>query len=597
MNADLSPLDEHFARLIVALHGRDDAELADAARTVSAWRNEGHTCVPAAQLGIPLDKLRASPAVGAPGDFKPLIVDGAGRLYLQRYWQYEHDLAASLRGRIESAADFDAALLEEGLQTFFSSSDDDQRRAAETAVRRRFSVITGGPGTGKTHTIVMVLALLQLQADAAGRPCRMALAAPTGKAAARMNDAVRLALQREPALAPFREKLSIEATTIHRLLGSIPASPFFRHDRERPLVADVVVVDEASMVDLALMSKLVAAVPDAARLIFLGDKDQLSSVEAGSVLADICDPARGHSGSASPTYHIVELNRNYRFGNRSALYQLSRLVKAGDADAALALLAVPPVSGLQQGLLPFDFPPLPRNRRAASARGEHAAVGPVEVRASPLPPVPALESALRERVVGGFRSMLEAADPRNALAHLDDFRILCALRRGPYGVVNLNQLAETVLADVGLIDPAKTHYRGRPIMVLENDYRLRLFNGDTGLLLPDEEAGGELRAWFPGPDQNPRRLLPARLPAHDTVFAATVHKSQGSEFKRVLLVLPSRDAPVVTRELIYTGLTRAREFVELWHHEPHLRAALARRVQRSSGLADLLWAAELEGAG
>lgn len=595
MSLPPSPLDEHFARLIVALHGDDDAELSEAARTVSAWRTAGHTCVPAAQLGTALERLRRSPVVGAPGEFKPLIIDAAGRLYLHRYWQYEHDLATALRQRLERSAPFDAGLLEEGLRKFFPDGDDDQRHAAETAVKRRFCVITGGPGTGKTHTIVIVLALLCLQAEAAALPFRMALAAPTGKAASRMNDAIRAALQRESALGSFGEKLSAEATTIHRLLATTPESPFFRHDASRPLVADVVVIDEASMVDLALMSKLVAAVPENARLIFLGDKDQLASVEAGSVLADICHPASAGSESAPIAAQIVELKRNYRFGNRSTLYQLSQWVKAGDADRALALLAVPPSPATlaQQTMLPFDMPQArPDPSKAAPARRRKAGDGAVieQVRAFPLPPVAGLGTAVRDRVVTEFRPMLEANDPRDALAHLDDFRILCALRRGPFGVANLNQLAEAALADAGLIDPAKTHYRGRPIVVLENDYQLRLFNGDTGLLLPDDEAGGELRAWFPGPDQTLRRLLPARLPSHETVFATTVHKSQGSEFGRVLFVLPARDTPVVTRELLYTGLTRAREFVELWYHEPLLRLALARRVERSSGLSDLLGA-------
>lgn len=595
MSLALSPLDEHFARLIVALHGHDDAELAEAARTVSAWRTAGHTCVPLAQLETSLEKLRSSPVVGAPGDFKPLIIDAAGRLYLQRYWQYEHDLARALQERLETPARFNAALLEEGLRNFFQDGDDDQRRAAETAVKQRFCLITGGPGTGKTHTIVIVLALLHAQTDAAGAPFRVALAAPTGKAASRMNDAIRMALQREPALASFREKLSTDATTIHRLLGTTPDSPFFRHDATRPLVADVVVIDEASMVDLALMSKLVAAVPESARLIFLGDKDQLASVEAGSVLGDLCNTAGTRPANAPIAAHIVELKRNYRFGNSSTLYQLSQLVKAGDADGALALLAVPkpPASLPQQTLLSFEMAPSNTDPETATSLGRREQEGGSveQVCASPLPSAPALGTALRDPVVTGFRRMLEAEDPREVLAHLDDFRILCALRRGPFGVANLNQLAEAALADAGLIDPAKTYYRGRPIVVLENDYQLRLFNGDTGVLLPDDEAGGQLRAWFRGPDKTLRRLLPARLPAHETVFATTVHKSQGSEFGRVLFLLPSRDAPVLTRELLYTGLTRAREFVELWHHEPLLRLALARRVERSSGLSDLLWPA------
>jgi len=579
MNDTHVALDEHFARLMIALDGRNDPAIGSAARTVSAWRRAGHVCVSLAALEISAEALRGSPVVGAPGEWKPLILDPAGRLYLQRYWQYETDLADSLHRRLTQSATFDRALLAKGLKTFLSEDDADQRRAAETAVERRFCVITGGPGTGKTHTIAIILALLQAQADSAGQPFRVALAAPTGKAAARMKDAIAEAFVRLPALAALAEKLPTEATTIHRLLGSRSDSPFFRHDAKRPLSADVVVIDEASMVDLALMAKLVAAVPESARLILLGDKDQLASVEAGNVLGDICDPAGANDA-------IVELTTNRRFGNESALYRLSRCVNAGDADGALALIA-----GAERALSPRPVrrgksPPGPEEQAVFDFAGGTSAVS---IRGRPLPSRAEFESALREHVVEGFRAVLTAADAASTVAHLHDFRILCALRVGPYGVVRLNELAENALADAGLIDPASTQYRGRPILILENDHQLKLFNGDTGVLLPDEEADGELRAYFPGEDGALRRLLPARLPAHETVYAMTVHKSQGSEFGRVLFILPDRETPVLTRELVYTGLTRARDAVELWHDEAVLRNAIARRVERSSGLRDALW--------
>jgi exodeoxyribonuclease V alpha subunit len=291
-------------------------------------------------------------------------------------------------------------------------------------------------------------------------------------------------------------------------------------------------------------------VPETARVVLLGDKDQLASVEAGNVLGDICAPS-----AASPLRaHIVELRRNRRFADDSGIQRLSQCVNAGDAEGALALL-----------------------------EEKHR-----DISASPLPAPALLGEALRERVLAGWRAALETDDPRAALEHFGAFRILCALRRGPFGVANLNRLAEQTLAEAGLIEPGETFYRGRPVLITSNDYTLHLFNGDVGLLLPDPEARGELRAWFLDAAGALRRILPARLPEHETAFAMTVHKSQGSEFRRVLLVLPDRDTPVATRELVYTGMTRAREAVELWHHEPVLRAAIARRTERHSGLRDAL---------
>ncbi len=556
MNDDIptTPLDAHFAALMQRLHGAPHAALALAARTVSAWRAAGHICVPLGQIagdGLAAT-LRGTEVVGAPGSFKPLILDG-DRLYLQRYWQYEAQLAAAILKRVGADPACDEALLQRGLARFFGEAGketDWQRVAAETAVRRSFTVITGGPGTGKTWTVVAVLALLHEQAAARGSRLRVALAAPTGKAAARMKESI----QRTAAgNADFCTALKQEATTLHRLLGTIPDSPFFRHDAERPLAVDAVIVDEASMVDLALMAKLFAAVPAGARIVLLGDKDQLAAVEAGNVLGDICNAA----GSLAPIgRHIVELRENRRFTRDSGIHRLSVLVNAGDAAGALALLA----------------------------GGTHA-----DIASAPLPAPAALAGLLRARVIEGYRACVATDDPRAALLQLGSFRILCALRRGPFGVENLNRLAEQTLADAGLIEPEAAFFRGRPVLITTNDYTLGLFNGDVGLVLPDAEAAGELRVWFLDATGALRRILPARLPAHETVFAMTVHKSQGSEFGRVLLVLPDRDTPIATRELIYTGITRAREAVEIWHHPASLRAAIARRTERASGLRDLLW--------
>jgi exodeoxyribonuclease V alpha subunit len=295
MNEEIapSPLDRHFARLMVELNGSPSESLKLAAEKVSMQRGQGDICISIDQLGgEPLaEKLRATRVVGAPGENKPLILDAQGRLYLQRYWAYEQQLANSIRARLASPApNVDSKLLASDLLRFFKNDPRTQwqQLAAETAVRKNFCVITGGPGTGKTRTVLVVLMLLHAQFAARGAKPRIALAAPTGKAAARMKESMQATLASLPEATPFTDHLPADATTVHRLLGTIPDSPYFRRNAERPLAADVVIVDEASMVDLALMAKLVDAVPPTSRLILLGDKDQLTSVEAGSVLGDIC---------------------------------------------------------------------------------------------------------------------------------------------------------------------------------------------------------------------------------------------------------------------------------------------------------------------
>ena len=594
---EFADLDRQFARLLARLAGAKNSPELEVAAKLASWnRREGNICVHLPSIAgttwgsialPPLDtwtkRLREAPVVGTPGEFTPLVLDTTGRLYLHRYWDYETRLASAIRQR---AATGDGLAVDEGksaalLRRLFPEElhgeTNWQKVAAFTALRRRFCVISGGPGTGKTRTVVMLLALLLELAEE--RPLRIAMAAPTGKAAARLQESLRKLKGALPCSDSAKSRLPEESFTLHRLLGSRPDSAFFKHHAENPLPFDVVIIDEASMVDLALMTKLVEAVPPDARLILLGDRDQLASVEAGSVLGDICDAAganrftpafadvaRRVTGQTLPMITgtvpaladcVVQLERNYRFGSTNGLLALSRAVNAGDASAAMELL---------------------------SSAGAGAAIA-----SQPLPARRQLKASLCDRVITGFSPVIDAIDASAALAALARFRILCALREGPFGVSGLNRFIEEILREAGKIPEQGPWYQGRPVMVTRNDYSLELFNGDVGVLWPDP-AGGQPRAWFADATTGVRAVLPLRLPEHETAFAMTVHKSQGSEFAEVLLLLPDRASPVLSRELIYTGLTRASERAELWFTEPVLRDALAQRATRMSGLREQLGA-------
>ena len=588
-----SPLDRHLASLMTRLAGRDVDELELASLLLSREQTRGNTCLPldemvGLKLSIPnidLDlapnigawtrAIRETGIVGAPGDLKPLILDRQNRLYLRRYWEYEQSLAASINKVLQAPPPrYDKDLLNAGLDRLFPEKErpDWQRIAANKAITKNFCVITGGPGTGKTRTVIGILALLIEQA---GEPLRIALAAPSGKAAARLKESIENDKEKLNCSAQVKGWIPSEASTIHRLLGVIPDSPYFRYDARRPLVVDAVIIDEASMVDLATMAKLFAAIPVGARVILLGDQDQLTSVEAGYVLGDICHPPTvsepplqptaqlalsfGQSSSNQPLREaIVALRKNYRFPKESGIYQLVHAINRGDADSALDLLRSKPLSDV-------TWKPL------ASSR--------------------ALLKSLRETAVSLYERYLQTPEPQEALARFAEFRVLCAVRNGPFGVTALNSLIEEALADTGLLRETGYSYAGQPVMVTRNDYNNRLFNGDIGITLRDPEAPGEKRTFFASAEGKLRRVLPSRLPIHETAFAMTVHKSQGSEFQRVLLILPENDSPLLTRELLYTGLTRAREHVTIWSSEKVLRSAIARRVVRTSGLRDALWKA------
>ncbi len=598
----IDELDFHFARFIGELAHSNAPELLLAACLVSRQTGEGNVCV---DLGVYADKplfrnprqeaipdliapsldvwktvLSATDVVGKPGDPAPLILDQHHRLYLGRYWQFESDLVAQVLSRVAQPWEaVDLARLKEGLARLFPTQGvgpDWQMIAAAIAVLQRFAVISGGPGTGKTTTVTRILALLMEQS----RPARIriALAAPTGKAAARLTESIKQAKTHLDCDPTAKEAIPEEASTIHRLLGGVPERPRFRHHADNPLHLDVLVVDEASMVDLPLMARLVDALPARARLILLGDKDQLSSVEAGSVLGDICDSGqvRGYSPSLVNVLNdlmgcrlettddrsqalirdsIVVLRKSYRFGSDSGIGTLAKAVNSGAAKAAVASLD--------------------------AKRFEDIAWH--SVTAAQLP------ARLAEIAVEGYGAYLNATDPFDVLEQFNRFRVLCALREGPFGVEQVNRYIELALQQRRLIRTEGRWYAGRPVMIKRNDYHLRLFNGDIGIVLRDPAADHRLRAYFIMPDGSVRKILPNRLPEHETAYAMTIHKSQGSEFAHTVIILPDIDAPVLTRELIYTAITRAKQRADLWATEAIFKLAIARRVERSSGLKDALW--------
>ena len=468
--------------------------------------------------------LQNSPVIGRPGEYKPLIADEHCRLYLYRFWEYQEKLAKFVKTMQNAECKMQ------------NDESDEQTAAAMFALKKSFCVISGGPGTGKTTTVAKILALL-----AQSRKLRIVLSAPTGKAAARLQESI--SREKKHFLPEIQDIIPKTASTLHRLLGTIPGSPYFRYNARRLLPYDVIVVDEASMVDLALMSKLVQAISPKARLILLGDKDQLASVEAGAVLGDIC---------ASNINCVVQLEKSYRFGEHSGIGAASRAVNADDTG--------------EQSLLLLKS-------------NTYADAGWVE-----LPAPNMLASCLKDRIIQGFQPYLKSLQaPLAALALFEKFRILCALREGPYGVFSINQMVEKILGKERLISGDKRWYAGRPVMISGNDYTLGLFNGDVGIAL--YEKGG-LRVFFPSPDGGIRSFHPLRLPEHETAYSMTVHKSQGSEFEQVLLLLPDKDAVILTKELIYTAITRAKESVEIWGKEEIFRAAVSRRIRRSSGLKD-----------
>ena len=562
-----------------------------------------------------LQALAASPLVDSlPGtdSQRPLVLHGS-RLYLRRYWNYERQVAANLRQRLATPLPLPDNLAAQ-LDELFPLSDqlpDWQKLACALAARGAFSIITGGPGTGKTTTVVRLLALLQAPAVAAGQPLRMHLAAPTGKAAARLTESIGKQVGSLPVEEPVRQHIPREVTTLHRLLGSLPDTRRFRHHAGNPLVLDVLVVDEASMIDLEMMACLLDALSPRTRLILLGDKDQLASVEAGAVLGDLCRDAEagryseatrrwleqisGQSLTDSPllpgdaerhplAQQTVMLRHSRRFDASSGIGQLARAVNRADALAARQVLREGGYTDIHQYQLKGESDP----QWAELVLGSGGLSGYADY----------LKALRDQRPSSETRADDSAweAWAREVLTAFDLCRVLCAVRKGPWGVEGLNQNIARLLHRRGLLPEPGGWYEGRPVLVTRNDYSLGLMNGDIGIALrvrepalhPGEPESLVLRVAFPRNDGSGgiRFVLPSRLSDVETVFAMTVHKSQGSEFSHALLVLPDSRSPLLTKELVYTAVTRARDHFSLVETRNGIfEAAVAQPVRRVSGLA------------
>ncbi len=597
-----SDLDVHFTKLMFSLSDSMDEESLLGVVLASHFTTQGSSCVDLSVLAdqsFPLQSdsdieaipcpilsqwhssLRKCCVVGSPPNYTPLILNG-DRLYLYRYFEYEQQLAAQIRHRCrQQCREVHPDILEEGLSRLFpfqqGISTDQQKIAARNAVLRHVCIISGGPGSGKTSTVIKILALLLEQ----NKNLNIALAAPTGKAAVRLQEAITQILPHLNCASSIKEVIPQETYTIHRLLGSRPNSPYFRSHAGNLLPYDVVVVDEASMVDLALMTKLAMALSKSARWILLGDKDQLASVEAGTVLGDICEAGMGENikndHSHSPNSHsaqspinlldneaprsqsltdsIVLLDKSYRFGENSGIWKLAQAVRQGESENALRILnseSYPDVNWQDLGL----------------SEG--------------------LPSSLISEIVVSFSRCLEEKLPDRVLQLFEKYRVLCATRRGPYGVEAINRRIREELNKKGLIRTQSRWYHGNPIMITRNDYTLNLFNGDIGIILRNPASHNELQAFFPSREGEIRSFFPNRLPAHETVYAMTIHKSQGSEFDNVLILLPHQFSPLLSRELVYTGITRAKQRVSIWGNEPVFSMAIHEKISRSSGLREQL---------
>lgn len=575
------------------------------------------------------------PALVSDGSVVAPLVYQHGRLYLYRYWRYEQQVADGIALRLQRQGETpepEPALLKTTLDALFGASPagaplDWQRLACALAARQRFAVITGGPGTGKTTTVLRLLALLQslhfqqlsageASAAEAWQPLRIRLAAPTGKAAARLSESIAgrlaaLSLASLPGGDRLAEAIPTQVVTLHRLLGGRPHVRQRTYHADHPLPLDVLVVDEASMVSLSDMADLIEAMPANARLVLIGDKDQLSSVEAGAVLGALCGrAAAGHYLPATAEWlaeatgmvvppnmvdaqgqpldqAVAMLRTSHRFDHDSGIGQLANAINAGDAPTAIRLLDS---SGDDLAQIHAEDP----QSAALASLILHGSAS----RAGPVP-----GTGIPRHGYGHYLAMAAQppadSDPRTwdnwAAAVLHAHRsaqLLCVVRNGPWGVEGLNLSIARLLYERGLIPAHSGWYTGRPVMVTRNNRALRLNNGDIGLVLPGPHGAGQapvLRVAFPEGD-GVRWIAPNRLDDIETVYALTVHKSQGSEFHHAVLVLPDTPGPVLTRELLYTGITRASHWFTLVNPggQGLLRQAIGQRVYRSGGLGDLL---------
>ena len=503
--------------------------------SVSYEQSQGHSCIQIDGQSRAL-VLASGLAVlsGLQNTVLPLVVE-QDRLYLHRYWFYENRLAMQIKEMIKVSCSYEK--LEILLDKYFPLETDEadwQRVAAFMAIKQSFCIITGGPGTGKTTTVVKILALLQ---ELAGQPLHIALAAPTGKAAMRLQESIGFNKAALPCSETIKSHIPEAVTTLHSLLGAKPPSPYFRHDANKPLVYDLVVVDEASMVDLALMSKLLDALKPGSRLILLGDKDQLASVESGAVLADL---------TLALPKQTVELKKSHRFDD--SIKKLAVAVNLQQDDRAWRILheGNENIAVLKEGLVDY----------------------------------------VAEQQAGYLQLIKAEAEFDEIYRVFNRFQALCANRLGKNSVADINHQIEQKLFEQQMINLSGLWYSGRPVMVTQNNAALHLYNGDTGICMPDKDQGGKLMVFFQRADGSVKKYLPTRVPHCETVFAMTIHKSQGSEFEEVLIVLPETINPVLTKELLYTAITRAKKAVKLVTNEHVFMATVRQKINRVTGLVD-----------
>ena len=642
----LRALDKVFAQFIADLYPAADPLFILTAALVSHQQGRGHVCL---QLDATLKRPDFVLSLPPEGDLRlikpllpstvlmqvslaewqaliaknlvqlqqPILVLQGTRLYTQRFWHYEQQLGKLLTQRMQLQASpapelprILAGLFAEPSQIDGVRVVDWQKIACALASQQSFTIITGGPGTGKTTTVVRLLALLQQLAVQRNseQPLRIRLAAPTGKAAARLTESIGGQIEQLQVAEAIKKHIPQEVVTLHRLLGSKPDSRAFKHNADNPLLLDVLVIDEASMVDLEMMFNVLQALPTHAQLILLGDKNQLASVEAGAVLGDLCHyaeqgyapelqaqlmaltgediAAENLAGSSQLlAQHTVMLRHSRRFAASSAIGQLAKAVNQQDARQALQTFSTAQGSELDH-FVALDTSQLNRLLINSAATETQAIKGYAFY----------LQQLRATRPADDCEELEQWQTwSANTLTNFSQFQLLAAVRKGAYGVEQLNQQIADSLAKSGLIHHAYGWYEGRPVMVTQNDYSLGLMNGDVGIALyvPTFTQQGRvgkqlsLRVAFAKNDgtDGVRWLLPSRLSAIETVFAMTVHKSQGSEFNHTALVLPEQLSPVLTKELIYTAITRAKQHFTLIESNPGIfEKSLGRSIQRSSGL-------------
>ena len=518
---------------------KTQAELDDTLPILESLYNkllEGHSSLNLSEVGKEIEILKENDLVGGPEEIKPLILTSSGDLYFKRYFDYEISIAKKLR-EWSTISDQDPIMDCSHLDNLFSN-DADQLKAAKLSIKNKFSVITGGPGTGKTFLVVSILhALLQNNPK-----IKILLAAPTGKAAQRMTESILLNLERFDLRDEEKRRFPKEASTIHRLLQPLPPSIHFQKNQRNLLDADFLIIDEASMIDLPLMAKLFRSIPNGCGLILVGDVDQLAPVEAGAPFASIVR----HFLQPDHPRLVAKLSTNRRFGATSSIHRLCKAISSGDSTETELLIG-------EEKHQDFEF---------------------LEVWD---------DSKINQAIIEGYASLIKAKTPAEAHQAFLKFQILCPTHQGNRGVIAMNERCQKILVN----DP-DPYFSGLPIIIKQNDYGSELFNGDIGIFLPAQENSDELSVWFAGSKGNYRKFSPARLPPFDLAFAMTIHRSQGSEYQDIMITLPLNTSEILSRHLLYVACSRAKRMVRIHGSKEIFLETVRKSAKYSLGLENRL---------